>query len=275
MKSEHLAWYIRSDAVEMTHKANSSHIGSILSIADILAVLYSSILKYDCNNPLLEDRDRVILSKGHGGGAMYSVLARVGFFDTSILSTHCADGSNLSGHVSDKGVPGVEISTGSLGHGLPIGVGIALAAKQDKKDFKTFVIVGDGECNEGSIWESALFANQYKLDNLIVIVDHNKMQAMGFCEDILTLEPFEKKWESFGWNTISIDGHNHNQLKNALENAKNNKNNKPSVIIANTIKGKGISFLENKLESHYISPQGEKYKISREDLEKIKPKDMR
>lgn len=270
MDSKKLAWNIRHDGIEMTHRADSSHIGSILSVADILAVLYSDILKYDPNNPSLEDRDRVILSKGHGGGAMYSTLARCGFFDLSLLKTHCADGSNLSGHVSDKGVPGVEISTGSLGHGLPIGAGMALAGKQDNNDYNVFVILGDGECDEGSVWEAALFANQHDLSNLIAIIDHNKIQGMGFSEDILTLEPVGDKWKSFGWNVIEIDGHDHEMLKKALKEAKDNQN-KPTAIVANTVKGKGISFMENDVTWHYQSPQDELYTKAIKELEEMKP----
>lgn len=266
INSEQLAWKIRRDALEMTHISNGSHIASVLSVADILAVLYADILKYDINNPKLEERDRVILSKGHAGAAIYSVLAEVGFFDVEILKTHYANGSKLSGHVSHKEVPGVEFSTGSLGHGLPVGAGMAISAKRNKKDYRVFVILGDGECDEGSIWETALFANHYKLNNLIAIVDHNKMQSMDFCENTIKLEPFKEKWKSFGWNVEEIDGHNHKELKNAMNNI--GETDKPTVIIANTIKGKGISFMENDIVWHYRAPQGDDYKNAVKELER-------
>lgn len=271
MNSKELAWRIRRDTIEMTYVSKGSHIGPILSIADIVAVLYSDILKYDVKNPNLEDRDRLILSKGHAGGSIYAALAEVGFFDREILKTHYSNGSILSGHVSHKGVPGVEFSTGSLGHGMSVGAGIAMAAKRDNKNYNVFVIVGDGECNEGSIWESALFANNFNLDNLIVIVDHNKMQCMDFCENVIKIEPFADKWRTFGWNVLEIDGHNHTKIKNALMKAKSNSNS-PTVIIANTVKGKGISFMENNIKWHGSAPKEEDYKKAVEELEASKPK---
>ena len=264
--SEELAWKIRRDAIEMTHIGHSSHIASVLSVADIIAVLYADIMNYDCQNPNWNDRDRLILSKGHAGAAIYAALAEEGFFNREELKTHYADGSRLSGHVFHKGVPGIEISTGSLGHGLSIGAGIALAAKSDEKNFKTYVILGDGECDEGSIWECALFANQFKLNNLIAIVDHNKMQSLDYCENTIKLEPLDKKWETFGWNVIRIDGHDHQELKTALRKAKLETKG-PTVIIADTIKGKGISFMENNIIWHYRFPDGEDYDKAIKELE--------
>lgn len=264
--SEELAWRIRRDAIEMTYLSNGSHIASVLSVADIVAVLYAKIMNYDNTNPKLPTRDRIILSKGHAGAAIYAALAEEGFFNVEELKTHYADGSRLSGHVSHKGVPGIEISTGSLGHGLSIGAGMALVAKMDKQPYKVFVILGDGECDEGAVWESALFANQYQLGNLIAIIDHNKMQSLDFCENTMKLEPFEEKWKSFGWNIIRIDGHNHKELQKALEEAKQKKET-PTVIIADTIKGKGISFMENQIVWHYRPPQGEDYTKAVEELE--------
>ena len=264
--SKELAWRIRRNAVEMTHISNGSHIAPILSIADIVAVLYANILNYDPKNPKLETRDRVILSKGHAGASIYSALAEEGFFDIEELKTHYANGSRLSGHVSHKTVPGVEISTGSLGHGLPIGAGMAMAAKMKGEEHRVFVLMGDGECDEGSVWECALFSNQYKLENLVAIVDHNKMQSLDFCENTISLKPFAQKWKDFGWNVIEIDGHNHDELRNALQNTENEEH-KPTVIIANTIKGKGISFMENNIVWHYRAPQGEDYKKAVEELE--------
>lgn len=268
--SKELAWRIRRDAIEMTHISNGSHIASILSIADIIAVLYTDIMNYDSQNPSMEERDRIILSKGHAGAAIYSALAEEGFFDTEELKTHYANGSRLSGHVSHKGVPGVEFSTGSLGHGLSVGAGMAMAGKIDKKTHRVFVVLGDGECDEGSVWECALFANQYKLENLVVIIDHNKMQSLDYCENTIALSPFADKWKSFGWNVIEIDGHNHDELKEALKNTRN-KENKPTVIIANTIKGKGISYMENNILWHYRAPQGEDYERAVKELEESRP----
>lgn len=267
--SEYLAWRIRRDAIEMTHLSNGSHIASVLSIADIIAVLYADVMKYDANNPKMEERDRIILSKGHAGAAIYAALAEEGFFDVEELKTHYANGSRLSGHVSHKNVPGVEFSTGSLGHGLSVGAGMAFAAKLDNKKHKVFVILGDGECDEGSIWECALFANQYKLDNLVAIVDSNKMQSMDFCENTIALSPFAEKWKTFGWNVKDIDGHNHEELRNALLETENSMH-KPTVVIANTIKGKGISFMENNIVWHYRAPQGEDYENAVKELEEAR-----
>lgn len=267
--SKELAWKIRRDAIEMTHISHSSHIASVLSVADIVAVLYAKIMNYDSENPKLETRDRLILSKGHAGAAIYAALAEEGFFSVDELKTHCANGSRLSGHISHKNVPGVDHSTGSLGHGISVGAGIALAAKIDNKKFKTYVIMGDGECDEGSVWECALFSNQFKLNNLVVIIDANKMQSMDFCENTISLKPFAKKWESFGWNVKEIDGHNHEELEKALSNTEN-KEEKPTVIIANTIKGKGISFMENNIMWHYKDPQGDDYLNAVKELEKVR-----
>ncbi len=269
MDSIELAWRIRRHGIEMTKISKGSHIGSILSLADIVAVLYSDILQYRSDDPNWSDRDRVILSKGHAGAAIYAALAEVGFFSTEILKTHYADGSILSGHVSSKGVPGVEFSTGSLGHGLPVGAGMAMAAKQDEKTHKVYVIVGDGECDEGAVWEAALFAHQYKLDNLMCIVDHNRMQSLDFCENTLKLEPFADKWEAFGWHVVETDGHDHEDLRKSLSSW--DANGKPTVVIANTVKGKGISFMENNILWHYRSPQGDEYEAAVKELEASRP----
>lgn len=259
MNSEALAWLIRRHGIEMTHLSGGSHIASILSVADIIAVLYADIANVFPTAPSCDERDRIILSKGHAGAAIYAALAERGFFDTEELKTHYQNGSRLSGHVSHKGVPGVDFSTGSLGHGLPVGAGMAMAAKKDSKSFKTFVILGDGECDEGSVWEAALVAHHYRLDNLIAIVDHNKMQSLDFCENTIKLSPFADKWKAFGWNVYDIDGHSHSELRRAFEDALGSKG-APSVIIANTVKGKGISFMENDILWHYRFPHdGEEY----------------
>ena len=273
MESLELAWKIRRHGIDMTHISKGSHIGSILSVADIIAVLYSDIVKFDNKKPKWDERDRVILSKGHAGAAIYAALAESGFFDVKELKTHYADGSRLSGHVSHK-IPGIDLSTGSLGHGLSVGTGMALAGKKNKKDYRVFVILGDGECDEGSVWEAALFANHYRLDNLVAIVDHNHMQSLDFCDKTIELSPFADKWKAFGWNVKEIDGHNHNELREALRNTEN-ENSKPTVIIANTIKGKGISFMENNILWHYRFPhEGEEYDCAIRELELQKPKGL-
>lgn len=259
MNSEQFSWKIRRHGIEMTHLSGGSHIGSILSVADIVAVLYNDIVNVDPANPKMDKRDRIILSKGHAGAAIYAALAELGFFEVDELKTHYADGSRLSGHVSHKGVPGVELSTGSLGHGLSVASGMALAAKRDNKKHNVYVILGDGECDEGSVWEAALVANHFKLENLVAIIDHNKMQSLDYCENTIALSPFVDKWKAFGWNVLNIDGHEHNELRQALKEAKKSKN-KPTVIIANTIKGMGVSFMENEILWHYRFPhEGEEY----------------
>ena len=259
MTSDKLAWLIRRHGIEMTHLSHGSHIASILSVADIVAVLYNDVANVSPENLKDPNRDRVILSKGHAGASIYAALAEKGFFDREELKTHYADGSRLSGHVSHKGVPGVEFSTGSLGHGVCVGAGMALNAKIENAPYYTYAIVGDGECDEGSVWEMALFANQFKLNQLVVIVDHNKMQSLDFCENTLSLSPFAEKWKSFGWNVLDIDGHDHDQIRSALNKAKESKD-KPTVIIANTVKGKGVSFMEFDILWHYRFPHdGEEY----------------
>ena len=271
MNSEQLAWLIRRHGIEMTHISHGSHIGAILSVADIVAVLYNDIANISPENLKDENRDRIILSKGHAGAAIYAALAEKGFFDRAELKTHYADGSRLSGHVSHKGVPGVEFSTGSLGHGACVAAGMALNAKLDKKPYYTYAIVGDGECDEGSIWEMALFANQFKLNQFVVIVDHNKMQSLDFCENTLSLAPFAEKWKAFGWNVLDIDGHNHDELRAAFAKAKESTD-KPTVIIANTVKGKGVSFMEFDILWHYRFPhEGEEYDGALKELHAAMP----
>lgn len=277
MNSEELAWKIRRHGVEMTHRSGGSHIGAILSVADIIAVLYADVLHYRPDEPDWDGRDRVILSKGHAGAAIYSALAESGFFPVEELLTHYADGSRLSGHVSHH-VPGVDFSTGSLGHGLSVGCGMAYAAKKDKKEHRVFVVLGDGECNEGSVWEAALFANQFRLSNLVAIVDNNHMESMDFTENTLGMEDFEAKWRAFGWNVIRIDGNNHEALKGAFKEAKANENqepHKPTVILADTVKGYGVSFMQNNILWHYRFPHdGWEYDNAVNDLHKIKPESV-
>lgn len=272
--SEQLAWRIRRHGVEMTHLSGGSHLGAILSVADIVATLYTDVINYDPSNPKWEGRDRFILSKGHAGASIYAALAECGFFDVEELKTHYQNGSRLSGHVSHH-LPGVDFSTGSLGHGLPAAAGFAYALKKDGRKERSFVVLGDGECDEGSIWEAALFANHFRLNNLCVIVDHNHMQSLDFNENTLELENLGDKWRSFGWNVIEIDGNNHNELKEAFQRVyeyMHDANHKPTVVIANTIKGFGISFMENDILWHYRFPHdGWEYDCAVNELHKIKP----
>ena len=268
-----LAWLIRRNGLEMSHISRGSHIGSVLSVAEIIAVLYTSVLNVDPKEPKKPDRDRLILSKGHAGSAVYAALAETGFFPVEQLKTHYANGSILSGHVSHKGVPGVEVSTGALGHGLGIGAGMALGAKMDGARWRTYVVLGDGECDEGSVWEAALQAAQYKLDRLIAVVDYNHMQSLTTVEeDTLRLEPFEQKWKDFGWNAESVNGHDTDALIAAFGRAKENAGSrKPYVILAHTVKGKGVSFMENNILWHYRTPQGEEYDAALKELEAQRP----
>ena len=274
MTSEQLAWRIRRHGVEMTHLSGGSHLGAILSVADIVAVLYAEELKFDTKDPKWEGRDRFILSKGHAGASIYAALAESGFFAVEELKTHYADGSRLSGHVSHH-LPGVDFSTGSLGHGLSAGAGMAYAAKKDGKDHRVFVVLGDGECNEGSVWEAAMFANHFRLSNLVAIVDHNHMQSLDFNENTIELEDFGAKWRAFGWNVVEIDGNDHAQLRAALAKTRENltaQPHKPTVIIANTVKGCGISFMQNDILWHYRFPHtGWEYDTAVTELHRAKP----
>jgi transketolase len=264
MNSIELAKKIRRLSVEMAHMAHASHIGSVLSVTDIVAVLYTSIINIFPDDPKNDARDRVILSKGHSGMAIYAALSILGFFSLEELMTYYQNGSRLSGHVSHKGVSGVEVSTGSLGHGIGIAVGMALAAKLDHKKHRVFVIIGDGENEEGSVWEAAEFAAFHALDNLTVIVDYNKMQAMGECDKQIYVGNLVEKWRQFGFDVVECNGHSHKELEIALLRKSIKK---PICIIAHTIKGKGVSFMENVLLWHYRDPQGEWYEQAINELE--------
>lgn len=273
--SEQLAWLIRRHGIEMTHLSGGAHIGAVLSVADAVAVLYADVMRYDPVNPKWDERDRFILSKGHAGASIYAALAENGFFPVEELKTHYQNGSRLSGHVSHH-MPGIDLSTGSLGHGLSVGAGMAYAMKKDGRiDQRVYVVVGDGECNEGSVWESALYANHFRLNNLVAIVDHNQMQSLDFNENTLELEDFASKWKAFGWNVIEIDGNNHEELKKAfaqVEILSNQEPHKPSVIIANTIKGFGVPFMQHDILWHYRFPHdGWEYDGAVTELHKIKP----
>jgi transketolase len=252
-----LAQKVRRHVIEMTHCGNSSHVASALSIIDVVAVLYGKVMRYDVKNPKNLDRDRFILSKGHAGATIYATLAEVGFFPKERLKEHCQNGSYLSGHVSHKEIPGVELSTGALGHGLPVGAGIAYAGKLKQAAYKVYVILSDGECDEGSNWEAILFAAHHKLNNLVVIIDYNKLQSMDTISATLALEPLRDKFTSFNWDVIDVDGHDPEILEKTFSNISINI--KPTCIIAHTIKGKGISFMENQVLWHYRSPQGQDY----------------
>jgi len=251
-----LANRIRLHCVRMTGKANASHIGSALSSADILAALYGRALRYDPKRPDWPDRDRFIMSKGHACTALYATLAESGFFPLQTLETFYQNGSPLAGHVMHKDNPGVELSTGSLGHGLPVATGMAIAAKRDGRPSRVFCLLSDGECDEGSVWESALFAPQHHLDNLVVIVDYNGIQSLGMVKDVIDMHPFADKWRAFRWAVRDLNGHDMTCLAQALTEVPFEQG-RPSSIIAHTVKGKGVSYMENKLLWHYRAPMGE------------------
>jgi len=265
MNTVALAKKIRINALRMTCLGGSSHIGSIFSMTDILAVLYGEIMQIDPKNPKWSKRDRFVLSKGHSGAGVYAALAESGFFDPDILKEHYQDGSILSGHISHKGVPGVELSTGSLGHGLSVGSGMAYCAKIDELQHKVYVLMSDGECDEGSNWEAILFSAHHKLDNLVAIVDYNKLQSLCSVAETLGLEPFADKWRSFGWHVEECDGHDHVALKEVLVGAPSNIG-RPTCIIANTVKGKGVSFMENNILWHYRCPKGDEFESALREL---------
>jgi len=265
MNTRALALRIRRHAIEMTHSGNSSHVGAVLSIADILAVLYGQVMAKRPDVPKWANRDRFILSKGHAGAGIYAALAETGYFSLDQLRTHYKNGSLLSGHLSHLGIPGVELSTGSLGHGLSVAAGMALAAKHDGGSHRVFVLMSDGECDEGSNWEAILFAAHHRLSDLVAIVDYNKLQSLGSVEETIQLEPFAEKWRVFGWHVVEIDGHDHNALLNALS-VDLAAYPQPTCIIAHTIKGKGVSFMENSVLWHYRSPQGEEYERALSEL---------
>jgi transketolase len=266
MDTRQLALKIRRHAVWMTHRGKSSHVASVLSIADILAVLYGQVLQKRPEEARWPDRDRFILSKGHAGAGVYAALAETGYFPVDWLKDHCGSGSKMCGHVSHIGIPGVELSTGSLGHGLSVGAGMAYAAKLDNKKFRVFTLLSDGECDEGSNWEAILFAAHHRLSNLIAIVDYNKIQSLGTVADTLGLEPFAAKWRAFGWQVKEVDGHDHDQLIASLD-VPSEPGVPPTCVIAHTTKGKGISFMENTVLWHYRSPQGEEFEAALAELE--------
>lgn len=247
-----LANRLRAHALRMTHKSRASHIGSCLSMADILAVLYGTVMRLDPARPDAPERDRLIVSKGHAAAVVYAALAESGFFPVAELETYTADGGRLAGHVTTS-APGVELSTGSLGHGLPVAAGMALAAQRAGAAWRSFCIVSDGELDEGSNWEAIQFAQHFRLDKLVAIVDYNKIQSFGSVAEISELHPLVDKFRAFNWGVHEIDGHDHDALKAALRAAPPAPG-RPTVVIAHTVKGKGVSFMEGQLAWHYKSP---------------------
>ncbi len=244
---------IRRDIIQMLYEAGSGHSGGSLSSTDIVTVLYFHYLRHRPDNSDWPDRDRFILSKGHCAPLLYAVLAESGYFPKKELRTLRRINSHLQGHPDMRKTKGVEASTGSLGQGLSISCGIALGGKLDKKNYTVYVLLGDGEIQEGQVWEAAMFASHYHLDNIVVIIDRNRLQVDGPTNKIMTIEPLADKWKAFGWKVIIIDGHSMNQILDALEKAKETKD-KPTIIIANTIKGKGVSFMESQVDWHGKAP---------------------
>lgn len=261
-----MAKKLRRHVIIMTATAGSGHPGGSLSAADIITALYFKILHHDPQNPLWPDRDRFILSKGHAAPILYAALAEAGYFPVAELVTLRKLDSRLQGHTDRKLTPGVEMSAGSLGMGLSFGVGIALAARLDSRMFRTYVLLSDGECEEGQTWEAALSAAHFRLDNLTAIVDYNGMQLSGWVRDIMNIEPFARKWQAFGWRTLTVDGHDFDQIVSACQTAKKVKN-KPTVIVARTVKGKGVSFMENNVEFHGKAPTWEEAERALKELE--------
>ena len=262
--TEELALRLRRHAVRMCASGGSSHVGSCLSAADIIAVLYGEVLKVDPADPAWSERDRFILSKGHAGACVYAALAERGFFPLDVLEQHYRNGSHLSGHVSHKGVPGVELSTGSLGHGLGVGAGMAMQLRRAGGTQRVHVVLSDGECDEGSTWEAALFAAHHRLANLCAVVDYNKLQSLGPVSETLRLEPFALKWRAFGWTALQVDGHDHEALKLAFAEAARSE--RPTCILADTVKGRGVSFMEDQVLWHYRTPRGAELEAALREL---------
>ena len=264
MDSMQLAARFRAKAIEMSHAAGAAHLASSLSCMDMVAVLYHGVLQIDPDNPKWEKRDRFILSKGHAATALYSALAYRGFLTEDDLKTYGKAGSLLEEHPSPK-LPGVEAATGSLGHGLPFGCGIALAARINGLRYRTFVLMSDGECNEGSVWEASLFAAANQLGNLCAFVDFNKWQATGRSTEVMALNPLADKFRSFGWDVHEIDGHDHRQIADAVQNVAIEYS-RPTMVIAHTVKGKGVSFMEDDNNWHYRAPTAEEVVKSHKEL---------
>jgi transketolase len=262
LKAEEARAYILDTAC----KVGTGHIAPSFSITELLLVLYFETLNINPAVPDWEDRDRFVLSKGHGSLGLYTVLAMRGFFSVDVLQTFCQSGSSLQGHPDRFKCPGVEVSTGALGHGLSIAVGMALAAKFDHKQHHIVTLMGDGEIEEGSIWEAAMFAPRHRLDNLIGIVDRNRLQMTDDTENIVSLEPLKEKWQSFGWDVQEIDGHSLEAIDKSLKAAYSEHSGKPHLILAQTVKGKGVSFIENRASWHFKIPQGEEAEMAKKEI---------
>jgi len=256
---------IRRLSLQMIAKSGAGHPGGSLSITDVITALYFKEMRVDPANPLWEDRDRLVLSKGHASPPLYVALAKRGFFDESHLMTFDQIDSILQGHPDMSKTPGIDMSTGSLGQGLSAGQGIALGAKMKNRNFRVYVILGDGECQEGQVWEAALSAPRFGLDNLTAIIDYNKVQLASSLADSIPLEPLEDKWRAFGWHVVSINGHDMGAILSAIEEARNTKG-KPTVILANTIKGKGVSFMEHRYEWHARAPNADELEKALNEL---------
>lgn len=261
-----MANQLRIDIIEMLTESKSGHPGGSLSACEIVTALYLKEMNVDPNNPNWENRDRFVLSKGHGAPVLYAALAEKGYFSKDELMSLRKIDSMLQGHPDMKGTPGVDMSTGSLGQGIAAANGMALAGKIDNKDYRVYALIGDGECQEGLVWEAAMFAAHHKLDNLTVFLDHNGLQIDGRNEEVMNIEPIDEKFKAFGWNVITIDGHNFEEIFDALESAKKTTG-KPTMIIANTIKGKGVSFMENQVGWHGKAPNSEESAKALSELE--------
>jgi transketolase len=260
-----MARRIRGRLVGMSHAAGSAHLGSSLSCADILVAIYFGALRIDPLSPLDPNRDRFILSKGHAANALYATLAHRGFCSLDVLDTLNEDGGHLPEQPSLQCIPGVEAATGSLGHGLPLALGMALARRIEKRDFRCFVLLSDGECEEGSVWEAAMFAAAQHIDNVLAVVDYNKWQATGRSNEVMALDPLAKKWEAFGWSTREVDGHDYHALLEAIGQVPDGSG-KPVAVIAHTVKGKGVSFMEDVNNWHYRIPTTEEVIAARREL---------
>lgn len=263
---EQLAKNIRRHIITMISQAGSGHPGGSLSAVEIVTALYFRVLRHDPANPQWAERDRFILSKGHAAPVLYGVLAESGYFPQEELSTLRKLDSRLQGHTDRTATPGVEMSSGALGQGLSFGIGIALAARLDNQDYRVYVLLGDGECDEGQVWEAAMAAAHFKVSNLVAVVDHNELQLDGWNRQIMNLEPLGEKWRSFGWHVVEVNGHSFDQLLNAFGEAKQIKG-QPTVIIAHTIKGKGVSFMENVVEFHGKAPTPQETERALRELE--------
>ena len=270
LELEKMANEIRKDIVTAVHSAKSGHPGGSLSSADIFTYLYFEEMNVDPANPKWEDRDRFVLSKGHVAPGLYSTLAEKGYFPKEDLKTLRHTGSYLQGHPDMKHIPGIDMSSGSLGQGVSVAVGMAAAGKYDKKDYRVYTLTGDGEIQEGQIWEAAMWAGHRKLDNLVVIVDNNNLQIDGSVEDVCSPYPIDKKFEAFNFHVINIDGNDFDQIRAAFKEARETKG-MPTAIIAKTVKGKGVSFMENNILWHYRTPQGEEYDAALKELEAQRP----